>query len=143
MKFKTYVCIQEDCGEICKHESVLGGDRHPKPPEFCPYYGGPCKWEGIDLADEADQPPENLTRDNCFHVSEDGERWTSYLSGPDRWRAGTNQVGGPEGRDPFRRRKAPPRQGLHANDRVLPGEVGMTLAPAGTMSPRGGLSPAR
>jgi len=60
--------------------SVLDGDRHPKPPEFCPYYGGPCKWEGIDLADEADQPPENLTRDNCFHVSEDGERWTSYLS---------------------------------------------------------------
>lgn len=74
MKFKTYVCIQEDCGEICKHESVLAGDRHPKPPEFCPYYGGPCKWEGIDLADVADQPPENLTRDNCFHVSEDGER---------------------------------------------------------------------
>lgn len=88
MKFKAYRCIQEDCGEICKHESVLDGDRHPKPPEFCPYYGGPCKWEGIDLADEADQPPENLTRDNCFHVSEDGERWTSYLSGPDRWRAG-------------------------------------------------------
>jgi len=88
VKFKTYRCIKEDCGEICKHESVLDGDRHPKPPEFCPYYGGPCKWEGIDLADEADQPPENLTRDNCFHVSEDGERWTSYLSGPDRWRAG-------------------------------------------------------
>ena len=43
MKFKTYVCIQEDCGEICKHESVLDGDRHPKPPEFCPYYGGPYR----------------------------------------------------------------------------------------------------
>ena len=50
MKFKTYVCIQEDCGEICQLESVLDGDRHPKPPEFYPYYGGPCKWEGIDLA---------------------------------------------------------------------------------------------
>ena len=36
MKFKTYVCIQEDCGEICKHESVLDGDRHPKPPSFAP-----------------------------------------------------------------------------------------------------------
>ena len=51
MKFKTYVCIQEDCGEICKHESVLGGDRHPKPPEFCPYYGGPCTWEEFDCSD--------------------------------------------------------------------------------------------
>jgi len=46
--------------------------------------------EGIDLADEADQPPENLTRDNCFHVSEDGERWTSYLSGP-----GPLEISGP------------------------------------------------
>ena len=51
MKFKTYVCIQEDCGEICKHESVLDGDRHPKPPEFCPYYGGPCTWEEFDCSD--------------------------------------------------------------------------------------------
>ena len=54
MKFKTYRCIKEDCGEICKHESVLDGDRHPKPPEFCPYYGGPCTWEEFDCSD-ADQ----------------------------------------------------------------------------------------
>jgi len=85
MKFKTYVCIQEDCGEICKHESVLDGDRHPKPPEFCPYYGGPCKWEGIDLADEADQPPGEPDAGQLFSCLR-GRRTVDLIpqrSGPD------------------------------------------------------------
>jgi len=55
MKYRAYICIQEDCGEICRCRSILGSEHHPKLPEYCPYYGGdPCEWKEIEY-DEADE----------------------------------------------------------------------------------------
>ncbi len=51
MSFRVYRCIQDDCGEICRCTAGLVSARHPKPPEFYPYYGGPCTWEEFDCSD--------------------------------------------------------------------------------------------